>query len=123
LPGTDGERRMSKTLDNYIGVTEPPEEMYGKTMRIPDSGLDPYYRLLLGEPPPASAGPRDAKRALARALVGRFHDPSAADAAEQHFDRLHVERRPPEDIEDAAFEPVNGTVHLPALLETLFGLS
>src|SRR5437763_77039 len=123
LPGTDGERRMAKTLDNYIGVTEPPEEMYGKTMRIPDPALDTYYRLLLGEAPPTDASPRGAKRALARALVARFYDASAAEAAEQHFDRLHVERRPPEDIEDAAFEPVNGSVHVPALLETLFGVS
>jgi tyrosyl-tRNA synthetase len=123
LPGTDGERRMSKTLDNYIGVTEPPEEIYGKTMRVPDAALDVYYRLLLGEPPPDGVAPRDAKRALARALVARFHDEAAAAAAEQHFDRLHVERRPPEEIEDAGFEPVNGSVHLPTLMQTLFGLS
>jgi tyrosyl-tRNA synthetase len=123
LPGTDGERRMSKTLDNYIGVTEPPEEIYGKTMRVPDTALDAYYRLLLGEAPPADAGPRDAKRALARALVARFHDEAAAAAAEEHFDRLHVEHRPPEEIEDAAFEPVNGVVHLPALMQAIFGLS
>jgi tyrosyl-tRNA synthetase len=123
LPGTDGERRMSKTLDNYIGVTEPPEEIYGKTMRVPDTALDAYYRLLLGRAPPADAGPRDAKRALARALVARFHDEAAAQAAEEHFDRLHVEHRPPEEIEDAPFEPVNGAVHLPALMQALFGLS
>jgi tyrosyl-tRNA synthetase len=123
LPGTDGERRMSKTLDNYIGVIEPPEEIYGKTMRVPDTALETYYRLLLGEAPPADAGPRDAKRALARALVARFHDEAAAHAAEEHFDRLHVEHRPPEEIEDASFEPVNGAVHLPALIQALFGLS
>ncbi|MGZ4202420.1 MAG: tyrosine--tRNA ligase [Thermoleophilaceae bacterium] len=123
LPGTDGERRMSKTLDNYIGVTEPPEEIYGKTMRVPDTALDAYYRLLLGQAPPAEAGPRDAKRALARALVARFHDEAAAQAAEEHFDRLHVEHRPPEEIEDAPFEPVNGAVHLPALMQALFGVS
>src|SRR6476659_1757448 len=123
LPGTDGERRMSKTLGNYIGVTEPPEEIYGKTMRVPDAALDVYYRLLLGEPPPDGVGPRDAKRALARALVTRFHDEAAASAAEERFDRLHVEHRPPEEIEDAAFEPVNGRVHLPALMQAVFGLS
>jgi tyrosyl-tRNA synthetase len=123
LPGTDGERRMAKTLDNYIGVAEPPEEIYGKTMRVPDSALDAYYRLLLGRPPPDGAGPRDAKRALARELVARFHDEAAADAAEQHFVRLHVDHLPPEEIEDAAFEAVNGSVHLPALMQTLFGLS
>src|SRR5436305_1360859 len=65
LPGTDGERRMAKTAGNYIGVTEPPEEIYGKTMRVPDEALETYYRLLLGDPPPADLGPRDAKRALA----------------------------------------------------------
>ena len=61
---------MSKSLGNYIGVTEPPEEMYGKTMRIPDEALGDWYELLLGaEPPAGRSGPRDAKRALARALV------------------------------------------------------
>src|SRR3989440_5578362 len=53
LPGTDGERRMAKSLDNYIGVTEPAEEIYGKTLRVPDQALGTYYRLLTGEPPPA----------------------------------------------------------------------
>jgi tyrosyl-tRNA synthetase len=123
LPGTDGERRMSKSLDNYIGVTEPAEEIYGKTLRVPDEALEIYYRLLLDEAPPADLGPRDAKRALARKLVARFHDRESATRAEEHFDRIHVERRPPEEIEDAEFEPVNGAVHLPALMQALFGLS
>jgi tyrosyl-tRNA synthetase len=123
LPGTDGERRMAKTLDNYIGVTEPPEEIYGKLLRVPDTALDTYYKLLLGRPPPGDLGPRDAKRALARALVARFHDEAAARAAEEHFDRVHVERRAPDEIEESAFEPANGSVHLPALIERLFGLS
>jgi tyrosyl-tRNA synthetase len=123
LPGVDGERRMSKTLDNYIGVTESPEEMYGKTLRVPDAALDTWYRLLLGTPPPADEGPRDAKRALARALVARFHDPEAARAAEEHFDRLHIEHRPPEELEEATFQAPNGAVHLPALLGELFGMS
>src|SRR5436309_1152241 len=73
LPGIDGERRMSKTLDNYIGITEPPEEIYGKTMRVPDSARDTWYRLLTGAPPPPDQPPRDAKRLLARELVDRFH--------------------------------------------------
>jgi tyrosyl-tRNA synthetase len=123
LPGTDGERRMAKTANNYIGVTEPPEEIYGKTLRVPDEALETYYRLLTGESSPADLGPRDAKRALARRLVARFHDEESAQRAEEHFDRLHVERQPPEEIEDAAFEAVNGTVHLPALLQGVFGLS
>ena len=123
LPGIDGERRMSKTLDNYIGITEPPEEIYGKTMRVPDSALDTWYRLLTGAPPPPDQPPRDAKRLLARELVERFHDPAAAARAEAHFDRLFVERGAPEDVEEATFEPADGTVHVPAVLEALFGLS
>jgi tyrosyl-tRNA synthetase len=123
LPGVDGERRMAKTLDNYIGVTDAPEEMYGKTLRVPDSALDTWYRLLLGSPAPADQSPRDAKRALARALVTRFHDSGAADEAERHFDRVHIEHRPPEEVEEATFQPVNGAVHLPALLGELFDMS
>jgi tyrosyl-tRNA synthetase len=123
LPGTDGERRMAKTLDNYIGVTEPPDEIYGKLLRIPDAALETYYRLLLGHAPPADLGPRDAKRALARTLVARFHDEASARTAEEHFDRVHIERRAPEEIEEGAFEPANGSVHVPALIEALFGLS
>src|SRR5947208_9781003 len=123
LPGTDGERRMSKTLENYVGITEPPEEIYGKTMRVPDSALDTWYRLLTGAPPPPDQPPRDAKRLLARELVERFHDPDAAARAEAHFDRLFVERGAPEDVEEATFEPADGTVHVPAVLEALFGLS
>jgi tyrosyl-tRNA synthetase len=123
LPGIDGERRMSKTLDNYIGITEPPEEIYGKTMRVPDAALGTWYRLLTGAPPPPDQPPRDAKRLLARELVERFHDPDAAARAEAHFDRLFVERGAPEDVEEATFEPADGTVHVPAVLEALFGLS
>ena len=81
LTGTDGERKMSKSLDNYIGVTEPPEEMYGKTMSIPDGSIQSWFALLLGTEPPPGLGPRDAKRALARAIVERFHGPEAARAA------------------------------------------
>lgn len=123
LPGTDGERRMAKSLGNYIGVSEPAEEIYGKTLSVPDSALPAYYRLLLGSEPPAGETPREAKRALARRLVARFHDEAAAAAAQAHFDRVHVERRPPEELEDAAFEAVNGAVHVPALLQAAFGVS
>jgi len=124
LPGIDGERKMSKSYDNYIGVAEPPEEIYGKTLRLPDSALDEWYELLLGEPAPAGVPPRDAKRALARALVARCHDADAAAAAEQAFDRVHVEHRAPEEMPTVAL-PANGDglVHLPALLADAFGVS
>jgi tyrosyl-tRNA synthetase len=123
LPGTDGVQRMSKTLGNYIGVTEPPDEIYGKTLSVPDEAMATWYRLLLGNEPPAGVGPRDAKRALARALVARFHDQDAARAAEERFDRIHVAREAPEEIEDADFTAVDGTAHLPGVLEQVFGMS
>jgi tyrosyl-tRNA synthetase len=124
LPGIDGERKMSKSYGNYIGVTEPPDEVYGKTLRLPDTALGVWYELLLGEPLPADAPPRDAKRSLARALVARFHDADAAEAAEQAFDRIHRDHRPPEEMPDVALAPDgDGLVHLPALLADAFGVS
>ncbi|MDW5596722.1 tyrosine--tRNA ligase [Conexibacter stalactiti] len=124
LPGIDGVRKMSKSLGNYIGVTEPPEEIYGKTLRLPDEALGTWYQLLLGEPPPPDLGPRDAKRALARTLVARFHDDPAAVAAEAQFDRVHLEHRPPDEMPDAVLDDGGGgEVHLPALLASAFGVS
>jgi tyrosyl-tRNA synthetase len=123
LPGTDGVRRMSKSLNNYIGVAEPPEEIYGKTLSIPDDVLETWYRLLLGSEPPAGLGPRDAKRALARALVARFHGQSAAQAAEDAFDRVHIQGQVPEDIPDVGWPADRPEVHLPALLADAFGVS
>ncbi|MCW2952049.1 MAG: tyrosyl-tRNA synthetase [Conexibacter sp.] len=123
LPGLDGERKMSKSYGNYIGVTEPPEEIYGKTLSIPDAALPSWYELLLGAEPPPELGPRDAKRALARALVARFHDAAAAEAAEQQFDRVHRDGQLPDEIPDATFDGDGGTVHLPALLAATFGVS
>ena len=73
LPGVDGERKMSKSLGNHIGVTDAPEEMYGKTLSLPDAAMASWYELLLGEPLPAGLSPRDAKHALARRLVERLH--------------------------------------------------
>jgi tyrosyl-tRNA synthetase len=124
LPGIDGERKMSKSYGNYIGVSEPPEEIYGKTLRLPDAALGTWYELLLGEPAPDRVSPRDAKRALARRLVARFHSEEAAEAAERHFDRVHVEHRPPEEIPEAPLSANGeGVVHLPALLAGTFGVS
>ena len=123
LTGTDGERKMSKSLGNYIGVTEPPDEMYGKTLSIPDASLTSWYGLLLGTEPPAQLGPRDAKRALARALVERFHGPGAGAAAEAAFDRVHIRHGVPDEMPEVQW-PRNGSlVHLPALLAQAFGIS
>ena len=68
LPGIDGVQKMSKSLGNYVGVDDPPEEMYGKLMRIPDEVMPVYYALLLDEPLDRGLPPRDAKRALARCI-------------------------------------------------------
>ena len=121
LVGTDGERKMSKSLGNYVGITEPPEEMYGKVLSAPDSALAEWYRLLLDEHPPDGMSPRDAKRALARRMVGRFHSEAAAAVAEDAFDRMFVAREVPEDVPEVAFSPSDGTVHVPALLVAAFG--
>jgi tyrosyl-tRNA synthetase len=123
LVGTDGVQRMSKSLGNYIGVTDSPEEMYGKTMSIPDESLETWYQLLLGSAPQADLEPRDAKRALARQLVARFHSPATAEEAEEAFDRQFVRHELPEEIEEITWERGNGTVHLPAVLSRAFDVS
>jgi tyrosyl-tRNA synthetase len=123
LVGTDGVEKMSKSIGNHVGVTDPPGEMYGKTLSIPDAAMPSWYDLLLGSAPPEGMPPRDAKRALARALVTRFHDEAAAQAAEAHFDRVHVTREAPEDMPSVRLAPANGVVHLPEVLAEHFGVS
>jgi tyrosyl-tRNA synthetase len=122
LPGTDGRRRMSKSEGNYIGVSEPPEEIFGKTMSVPDSAMPVYYRLLLGRERDPSLAPVEAKRALARELTARFAGEEAAREAEARFDRVHVRHDVPEDIEEASL-PAGDPVHLPAVLAEAFGIS
>ncbi len=95
LVGTDGKIKMSKSVGNYIGVTDPPGEMFGKAMSIPDHLMPDYYSLLLGRPMP-EAEPVVQKRELARSLVGRFHGEPAVAGAEKHFDAV-VRREVPED--------------------------
>jgi tyrosyl-tRNA synthetase len=121
LAGVDGERKMSKSLGNHVGVTDAPEEMYGKTLSLPDEAMAGWYELLLGEPAPEDLSPRDAKHALARRLVERFHSPVAADAAAEHFDRVFVQHALPEEIEDADFAAAEGVVHVPALIADALG--
>jgi tyrosyl-tRNA synthetase len=121
LPGTDGREKMSKSLGNHVGVTEAPEEQYGKTLSIPDEAMDTWFSLLAVEEPPAGTGPRDRKRWLARAIVERFHSPAAAIAAEAHFDRLFIARGLPDDV--AVLRLAAGPAHLPAVLAEGFGLS
>ena len=126
LVGTDGERKMSKSLGNYVGVTDQPEEMFGRLMSIPDRAMDDYYRLLLGAERPQGP-PNEAKRALARRLVDRFHGEGAGTGAEDRFNRVFVERAAPDEMPEVALGDYlgdgDGTVHLPRLIAGAFGLS
>ena len=124
LPGTDGVRRMSKSLGNYVGVTDPPEEMFGKLMSIPDHVMGRYYQLLLYEPFDEGRHPGEAKRELARRLVARFHGEVAAKEAEARFDQVHVRREVPDEVPEVQAEPGrDGEVHLPALISRAFEVS
>jgi len=105
LEGLDGSLKMSKSLSNYIGLTEAPEEIYGKTMSIPDSLTEKYVRLVSGLAADEVASllatkPRDAKAALARQLVKRLHGEDAAARAEADFDRRFRQREVPSEIEE-----------------------
>jgi tyrosyl-tRNA synthetase len=109
LVGTDGVQKMSKSYGNYIGITEPPEQIYGKIMSISDEVMWTYYELLTDVPPEeltrwraeAEAGrlnPRDVKAQLARRLVAEFHSEAAARRAEEEFTRIFRERGLPSEI-------------------------
>src|SRR5687768_6520084 len=89
LVGTCGVRKMSKSYDNYVVFTDEPADMFGKLMSVPDDVMAEYYLLLLGRELDKEAHPNEAKRALARELVARFHDEDAAEAAEARFDSVH----------------------------------
>ncbi len=131
LEGTDGTRKMSKSYGNYIGLTDAPADMFGKTMSIPDEMIGKYYRLASSLTPAevdeidaaladGSANPYELKRALGRDLVTTYHSAEAAVEAEAEFDRVHKNRDLPTDIDEVAVEiAVNdeGLVYLPAVLQ------
>ena len=95
LVGTDGAIKMSKSIGNYVGVTEPPREMFGKAMSIPDSPMPDYFALVLGRPMPEGE-PMEQKRELGRSLVRAFHGEEAVADAEATFDAV-VRREVPDD--------------------------
>jgi tyrosyl-tRNA synthetase len=123
LVGTDGDKKMSKSLGNHIGITDEPGEMYGKTMSIPDEAMGEYCRLLLGRELDGEQPPREAKRALAREIVAWLHSPGEAEEAERQFDRVFVQRGVPEQIDELTFKAQNGAVHVPGLIADAFGIS
>src|SRR3989449_934790 len=109
LVGLDGTRVMGQSLGNYVGIDEPPEEMFGKLMRIPDELIVQYLRLCTALPPDeveaverglagGSRHPNQEKRRMAREVVALYHEVGAAHAAEERFDRVHKNREIPEDV-------------------------
>jgi len=110
LEGTDGTEKMSKSLDNAIGITEAPEDMYGKVMSIPDDLIYRYTELITDVPTDAlpkvkqfaEENPRDAKAQLAARIVEMYHDETAAEAAREHFEQTVVEGGTPDDIPEYA---------------------
>jgi tyrosyl-tRNA synthetase len=122
LIGTDG-RKMSASLGNYIGLAEPPEQQFGKTMRISDELLPDYYRLVMeSDEDPLRMEPMEAKLALARFIVRRSHGEEAAAQAEAHFTRVVREGQAPEEVPEMDV-PEGDPIHLPALLVELFHIS
>jgi tyrosyl-tRNA synthetase len=121
LVGTDGVEKMSKSVGNYIGLDDPPEEQFGKVMSIPDAALDQWWRLCLDASPPGGE-PMEAKLALARGIVERYHGTEAAESAEAHFTRVVREGQAPDEVEEAEL-PEGDPVHLPAVLADRFGIS
>ncbi|HHP7239028.1 tyrosine--tRNA ligase [Longibacter sp.] len=116
LVGTDGHEKMSKSLDNAIGINETPEEMYGKTMSIPDEQIFRYTELITDIPTDAlqnvkafaEENPRDAKHQLAARIVTMYHGEEAAEAAREHFERTVVHGGVPDDIDEYVSDAGDG---------------
>jgi tyrosyl-tRNA synthetase len=113
---------MSSSVGNNIPLTAPPEEQFGRTMRISDELLADWYRLVMEAELTSAADPLEAKLALARWIVTRSHGEEAARAAEAHFTRVVREGQAPDEVSETAL-PAGDPVHLPALLADCFGLS
>jgi tyrosyl-tRNA synthetase len=126
LEGLDGINKMSKSLDNYVGITEPPAEMFGKLMSISDDLMWRYFELLsfrsaqdlaaLRQAAIEGRNPRDIKFELARELVGRFHDEAAATGANESFIKRFKDHEMPEDIEAVTVQSQDGSIGLAQLL-------
>jgi tyrosyl-tRNA synthetase len=127
LPGTDGVEKMSKSLDNYIGINEPPQQIYGKTLSIPDNLIYDYLLLathvsgdeLAGvkrQLESGSVNPRDLKRRLARELVTLYHGADAARAAEEEFDRIFKKKDVPDEIPEVRLHAGEGQITIMRML-------
>ena len=109
LEGTDGVEKMSKSYDNYIGLTDSPSDMYGRTLSIPDALIGKYFKyattisdqaldIINSDLSEGKSNPRDLKRQLAREIVKIYHDEDAAQKAESDFDALFIKKDIPDDI-------------------------
>jgi tyrosyl-tRNA synthetase len=133
LEGLDGVQKMSQSLGNYVGISEPADEQFGKLMSIPDGLIARYLRLTTDVDPAevdaiegglaaGSVPAVEAKRRLAREIVDRYHGAGEGTAAEERFDRVHRDRELPRDVPAATIPPEaveDGTVWLPRLLVAL----
>ncbi|MFP3867096.1 MAG: tyrosine--tRNA ligase [Desulfobacteraceae bacterium] len=128
LEGLDGVNKMSKSLHNYVGIEEPPLEMFGKLMSISDELMLRYYELLSDRSRTelqamhqalenGSLHPRQAKEELAREIVARFHGPAAAEHAAQEFAAIFREKKLPEQIEEITVPLAEAALWLPKLLQ------
>jgi tyrosyl-tRNA synthetase len=135
LTGTDGVAKMSKSLDNYIGINEPPNQIFGKTLSIPDSLIYEYFVLttnvslselaeIKSSLDERTINPRDVKRRLARELVTLYHDKQAAEEAEEEFDRVFVQKDLPEEMPEFVLKANGTTINILHLLtETKLAVS
>ncbi len=119
LVGTDGVQKMSKSLGNYVALEEPPDEMYGKLMSLPDELIASYYEYLTDVPDTdiaemtramesETANPMDFKKGLAHRITTTFHDGDAADSAQSHFEQVVQRRDLPDDMPEVALTEVSG---------------
>src|SRR2546430_681562 len=120
LVGLDGAEKMSKSRGNYIGIEEPPEEMFGKTMSIPDEALPQWWELVAGGGDHPD-DPMEWKLELARRVTGRWHGEEGARAGEEHFTRVVRRHEAPEEVPEATVGAKDGKVYLPAVLQEHFG--
>lgn len=134
LVGTDGVEKMGKSLGNYIGITEPPNDMYGKVMSIPDNVMIDYYTLVTDVPlteiraieaglADGSRHPRDVKMDLAHTIVRLFHDQAAADAAAEHFRRVFQQGDVPEEMPDVVVPAAETAALTPVRLVMIAGFA
>lgn len=127
LEGTDGVEKMSKSLDNYIAFNDTPEDMYGKTLSIPDGLILPWFRLVTDTPAgrieeiavglQGGENPRDFKRELARTIVAQYFSEDHARGAEDHFDRVIKNKQAPEDVDVFEVPTDSDTLLIDVLVE------